>query len=84
MRYQLYYWPTIQGRGEFVRLALEDTGASYADVCRGKDGVRAMIRMMEGQDKCLGERFHLKARRRPGGWRRRSPSGGTAGGTTSQ
>jgi glutathione S-transferase len=29
MRYELYYWPAIQGRGEFVRLALEDAGASY-------------------------------------------------------
>ena len=23
MRYELYYWPQIQGRGEYVRLALE-------------------------------------------------------------
>lgn len=34
MRYELYYWPTIQGRGEFVRLALEDAGADYLDVAR--------------------------------------------------
>jgi len=34
MRYELYYWPTIQGRGEFVRLALEDVGADYIDVAR--------------------------------------------------
>ena len=34
MRYELYYWPSIQGRGEFVRLALEDAGAPYKDVCR--------------------------------------------------
>jgi hypothetical protein len=32
MRYQLFYWPEIQGRGEFVRLALEDAGAAYDDV----------------------------------------------------
>ena len=32
MRYELYYWPTIQGRGEFVRLALEEAGADYVDV----------------------------------------------------
>lgn len=31
MRYQLYYWPGIQGRGEFIRLALEDAGADYAN-----------------------------------------------------
>jgi glutathione S-transferase len=34
MRYELFYWPSIQGRGEFVRLALEDAGADYRDVCR--------------------------------------------------
>lgn len=33
--YELHYWPTIQGRGEFVRLALEDAGARYRDVARG-------------------------------------------------
>ena len=49
MRYQLFYWPTIQGRGEFVRLALEDAGASYTDICRGKAGVGGMMRMMEGK-----------------------------------
>jgi glutathione S-transferase len=35
MAYQLHYWPTIQGRGEFVRLTLEDAGAAYVDVARG-------------------------------------------------
>jgi glutathione S-transferase len=34
MTYELHYWPTIQGRGEFVRLALEDAGARYRDVAR--------------------------------------------------
>jgi glutathione S-transferase len=40
MTYQLHYWPTIQGRGEFVRLALEEAGAAYVDVARsdGDDG----------------------------------------------
>jgi glutathione S-transferase len=37
MRYELHYWPGIQGRGEFVRLALEDAGASYRDVWRKSD-----------------------------------------------
>ncbi|WP_348767835.1 glutathione S-transferase [uncultured Salinisphaera sp.] len=32
MRYELYYWPGILGRGEFVRLALEDAGADYIDI----------------------------------------------------
>lgn len=47
MRYQLYYWPMIQGRGEYVRLALEDAGADYDDVARDGDGMSAMTRMME-------------------------------------
>jgi glutathione S-transferase len=47
MRYQLYYWPTIQGRGEYVRLALEDAGAAYDDVARSPRGMAAMSRMME-------------------------------------
>lgn len=37
MRYELHYWPGIQGRGEFVRLALEDAGAKYRDVWREAD-----------------------------------------------
>lgn len=51
MRYELYYWPSIQGRGEFVRLALEEAGADYIDVARrsGKGrGVPAMNRLMAG------------------------------------
>jgi glutathione S-transferase len=46
MRYALYYWPSIPGRGEFVRLALEDAGAGYVDVCRRKGGVARMMRFM--------------------------------------
>ncbi len=38
MRYELYYHPSVQGRGEFVRLALEEAGADYVDVARGKGG----------------------------------------------
>ena len=37
MRYELFYWPTIQGRGEFVRLALEHASADYIDVARGSE-----------------------------------------------
>jgi glutathione S-transferase len=51
MRYELYYWPDIQGRGEFVRLALEEAGADYVDVARkpGKGGgVPAMMRFLDG------------------------------------
>jgi glutathione S-transferase len=42
MRYELYYWPGIQGRGEFIRLALEDAGADYVDVARRPNGMKAM------------------------------------------
>jgi glutathione S-transferase len=47
MRYELYYWPSIQGRGEYVRLALEEAGADYADVARSERGMAAMMRLME-------------------------------------
>ena len=52
MAYELHYWPTIQGRGEFVRLALEAGGAVYVDVARGAEeagqGVPAMLRYLQG------------------------------------
>ena len=46
MRYQLYYWPEIQGRGEFIRLALEDAGAQYIDVARRPEGAAALMRFL--------------------------------------
>jgi glutathione S-transferase len=46
MRYELYYWPSIQGRGEYVRLALEEAGAAYVDVARER-GMASMSRLME-------------------------------------
>lgn len=53
MRYELYYWPGIQGRGEFVRLALEEGDAAYRDMARlpaGKGaGVAAMLQLLDGQ-----------------------------------
>jgi glutathione S-transferase len=49
MRYQLFYWPEIQGRGEFVRLALEDAGAPYDDVARKSGGMDRMMAMMSGR-----------------------------------
>jgi len=49
MLYELYYWPEIQGRGEFVRLALEEGGADYVDVARKRGyGVDAMMKLMRG------------------------------------
>lgn len=51
MAYELHYWPTIQGRGEFVRLALEAAGAPYVDVARGTQGsgggTAAMLRLLQ-------------------------------------
>jgi glutathione S-transferase len=51
MAYEFFYWPDIQGRGEFVRLALEDAGADWIDVARGRErdglGVPAMLAVME-------------------------------------
>ncbi len=53
MRYELYYWPEIQGRGEFVRLALEEGGADYIDVARMSEkrgsGVAALMHFLEGR-----------------------------------
>ena len=52
MIYQLYYWPTIQGRGEFVRLTLEEAGARYRDVARESGrgaGVPALLALMTGR-----------------------------------
>ena len=52
MRYELFYWPGIQGRGEYVRLALEDAGAEYLDVGRGSpdqdQGVPALEMYLSG------------------------------------
>jgi glutathione S-transferase len=49
MEYELFYWPGIQGRGEFIRLALEDAGARYVDVARGPEGVKAIARVLRGE-----------------------------------
>ncbi|NIN33781.1 MAG: glutathione S-transferase [Gammaproteobacteria bacterium] len=50
MHYELYYWPNIQGRGEFVRLALEEAGADYSDMARleghGK-GIEGIVQILE-------------------------------------
>jgi len=50
MKYELYYWPEIQGRGEYVRLALEEAGAAYVDVARGPRGTSAMMKMMDAHE----------------------------------
>ena len=51
-QYELYYWPTLQGRGEFVRLAFEEAGVAYTDVARlpadKGGGVQAIQRFLRG------------------------------------
>lgn len=50
MRYELYYWPDIQGRGEFVRLALEEAGTDYLDMARleGRGmGIEGIVQILE-------------------------------------
>jgi len=49
MRYELYYWPSIQGRGEFVRLALEQADADYIDVARRRGGEAVLMRQLEDE-----------------------------------
>lgn len=53
MAYELHYWPMIQGRGEFVRLALEQAGADYVDVARlphqAGGGIEAMMDRLEDE-----------------------------------
>lgn len=54
MIYELYYWPGIQGRGEFVRLAFEEAGAEYVDIALAPEaeggGVPAIVRLLEDED----------------------------------
>ena len=54
MIYELHYWPGIQGRGEFVRLAFEEAAVPYVDIALVPDdeggGVTAMERYLEGED----------------------------------
>ncbi|KFC74647.1 glutathione S-transferase [Massilia sp. LC238] len=47
MAYELFYWPGIQGRGEFVRLALEEAGAEYVDVARREGGMDLLQSALE-------------------------------------
>ncbi len=56
--YELYYWPGIQGRGEYVRLALEDAGARYVDVAR-KKGAGSIPRILA--EKSGGPHFAVPA-----------------------
>src|SRR5690554_3696849 len=50
MTYELFYWPSIPGRGEFVRLVLEECGLAYVDVARKTEaeggGIKAIERLL--------------------------------------
>lgn len=51
MPYELYYWDGLQGRGGFVRLALEDAGAAYVEIAHGAEsegfGEAAIMKILE-------------------------------------
>jgi glutathione S-transferase len=49
MPYELYYWDGLQGRGEFIRLALEYAGADYIDVARTEKGMNKMLKILQSK-----------------------------------
>jgi glutathione S-transferase len=51
MTYELYYWDSIPGRGEFIRLALEQAGADYVDIVRADGGMARMMSVLKGRTK---------------------------------
>ncbi len=53
MPYELYYWPTVQGRGEFIRLVLEEAQAPYLDIARlpaPRGGTQVLMKVLAGKD----------------------------------
>lgn len=63
--FELHYWPTIQGRGEFVRLALEASGADYADVARGGAGAPQTSKAQNARMQAMLERLASPQQSRP-------------------
>lgn len=62
--YELYYWPGIPGRGEFVRLALEEAGVAYRDIAQEKNEttvMRALARALDDDEVAPGPPFALPA-----------------------
>lgn len=50
MTFELFYWPGLQGRGEFVRLAFEATGTPYVEIAQGEppgQGMDGLLRTMD-------------------------------------
>lgn len=47
-QYELLYWPSIPGRGEFIRLPLEAAGVAYTDVCnKQSDGINELMALID-------------------------------------
>ena len=64
MTYELYYWPGIQGRGEFVRLALEEAGVRYADAALVPEAQGGGVPAIAGMRPAAASTFPV-----PGMWR---------------
>lgn len=47
--YHLIYWPGLPGRGEHVRLALEEAGAAYTDTAHIEDGVSEVLSRIDAK-----------------------------------
>ncbi|KAI0025938.1 glutathione S-transferase domain-containing protein [Xylariomycetidae sp. FL0641] len=54
--YELIYWPSIPGRGEFIRLALEEAGADYSDTAHKEDGVKEVMAQISAEN--VGDDFN--------------------------
>ena len=54
--YELIYWPGVPGRGEHIRLALEEAGASYTDTAHIKDGVKTVMAQINAKN--LGDEYN--------------------------
>jgi len=91
LKYRLYYWPQIQGRGEFIRLALEYAGAAYEDVLRRPKGFSSQQKLLGNPSlkqlpfanilDYLGRRLRLAPRGEAGG---ETPRGGLHGGEAAE
>ncbi|PVI01983.1 glutathione S-transferase protein-like protein [Periconia macrospinosa] len=54
--YELIYWPSIPGRGEFIRLVFEATGTSYTDTANAsKDGINSVLSLIDAKSTTSGD-----------------------------
>ncbi|KAF9877843.1 putative glutathione s-transferase [Colletotrichum karsti] len=54
--YELIYWPGLPGRGEHIRLALEEAGAEYTDTAHKEDGIKEVLAQID--DKNIGDELN--------------------------